>query len=137
MEGGAGPYALTIPSAPQWLFAREDGERCQLKWAANPEQKVRGYRVYRMESPRVNGPGQKVSRLTDEPVAATRLTSRQAPSALGSVPSRVAARIARMCSSTAARAGCMSFVQRRGSDLAARNRRNSGTRRHRSYLGFM
>src|SRR5262249_46858398 len=74
VEGGAGPYALTIPSAPQWLFAKEDGERCQLKWAANPEAKVRGYRVYRMESPRINGPGQKVARLTAEPVAATRFT---------------------------------------------------------------
>jgi hypothetical protein len=74
VEGGAGPYALTIPSAPQWLFSKEDGERCHLKWAANPEQKVRGYRVYRMESPRINGPGQKVTRLTAEPVAATRFT---------------------------------------------------------------
>jgi hypothetical protein len=74
VEGGAGPYTLTIPSAPQWLFAREDGETCHLKWAPNPEQKVRGYRVYRMESPRVNGPGQKVTRLTAEPVAGTRFT---------------------------------------------------------------
>jgi hypothetical protein len=74
VEGGVGPYALTIPSAPQWLFSKEDGERCQLKWAANPEQKVRGYRVYRMESPRLNGPGQKVTRLTAEPVAAPRFT---------------------------------------------------------------
>ncbi len=74
VEGGAGPYALTIPSAPQWLFAREDGGRCHLKWAANPEQKVRGYRVYRMESPRINGPGQKVTRLTAEPVTETRFT---------------------------------------------------------------
>jgi hypothetical protein len=74
VEGGPGPYALTIPSAPQWLFAKEDGARCHLKWAANPEQKLRGYRVYRMESPRINGPGQKVTRLTAEPVDGTPFT---------------------------------------------------------------
>jgi hypothetical protein len=74
VEGGAGPYALTIPSAPQWLFSKEDGDRCDLKWTANPEQKVRGYRIYRMESPRINGPGQKVTRLTAEPVPATHFT---------------------------------------------------------------
>ncbi|MCI0743466.1 MAG: hypothetical protein L0Y72_30940, partial [Gemmataceae bacterium] len=69
VESGAGPYALTIPSSPQWLFSREEGATCQLKWAANPEEKLRGYRVYRMESPRINGPGQKVTRVTADPIA--------------------------------------------------------------------
>lgn len=72
VESGAGPYALTIPSAPQWLFSHEDGTSCRLKWSANAEQGLQGYRVYRMESPRINGPGQKVTRLTAEPVADTR-----------------------------------------------------------------
>jgi hypothetical protein len=74
VEGGPSPYFLTIPSAPQWLFAREDGRQCRLKWAANPEQGLVGYRVYRMEGPKVNGPGQKVTRLTDGPVRETAFT---------------------------------------------------------------
>lgn len=78
VEGGASPYALTIPSAPQWLFAREEGERCHLKWAANPEAGVKGYRVYRMEGPKINGPGQPVTRLTAGPVADTRYTDDKA-----------------------------------------------------------
>ncbi len=72
VESGAGPYALTIPSSPQWLFSKEEGETCHLKWAANPEEKLRGYRIYRMESPRINGPGQKVTRVTADPVAEPR-----------------------------------------------------------------
>lgn len=74
VEGGPSPYALTVPSAPQWLFAREDGTRCRLKWAANPERGLRGCRVYRMEGPRRNGPGQPVTRLTAEPVRGTTFT---------------------------------------------------------------
>jgi hypothetical protein len=78
VEGGASPYALTIPGAPQWLFSREEGEQCHLKWAANPEKGLKGYRVYRMESPRINGPGQPVTRLTADPVAAERYTDPKA-----------------------------------------------------------
>ncbi len=74
VESGPGPYALTIPSAPQWVFAKEEGTTCHLKWQANPEQKVAGYRVYRMESPRLNGPGQKVTRLQKTPLTGTRCT---------------------------------------------------------------
>jgi hypothetical protein len=73
VESGAGPYFLTIPRSPQSLFAKEDGDNCHLKWAANPENGVR-YRVYRMESPRVNGPGQPVTRLTSEPMAEIKFT---------------------------------------------------------------
>jgi hypothetical protein len=71
VEGGPGPYALTIPSSPQWLFSREHDKSCRLKWAANPEADIRGYRVYRMESPRINGPGQPVTRLTADPIASS------------------------------------------------------------------
>lgn len=67
--GGDGPYALTIPSSPTWLFSKEDGDDCRLKWADNPETNLKGYRVYRMESPRVNGPGQKTTRVTQKPLA--------------------------------------------------------------------
>jgi hypothetical protein len=74
VAGGPSPYALTIPSAPQGLFAREDGATCRLRWAANPERGLRGYRVYRMEGPRVNGPGQPVTRLTGEPLRETTFT---------------------------------------------------------------
>jgi hypothetical protein len=78
VEGGPSPYFLTIPSAPQWVFAMEDGEQCRLKWAANPEQGVKGYRVYRMEGPKLNGPGQKVTRLTGEPIEGTTFTDPEA-----------------------------------------------------------
>jgi hypothetical protein len=76
--GGPSPYALTIPSAPQWVFAKEDGEQCRLKWAANPERGITGYRVYRMEGPKRNGPGQRVTRLTDTPVTGTTFTDPKA-----------------------------------------------------------
>jgi hypothetical protein len=65
---GPSPAVLTIPSAPQWVFSREDDTVCQLKWAANPEQGVAGYRVYRLDG-RWNSDA--VPRLTDEPLEAT------------------------------------------------------------------
>lgn len=64
-EGGPSPPCFTIPSAPQWLFSREDGESCRLKWGRNPERGVVGYRVYRMDGRYDDEP---VSRLTAEPV---------------------------------------------------------------------
>jgi hypothetical protein len=73
VESGASPYFLTIPSAPQRLFSKEDGDRCKLRWQANPERALRGYRVYRMDGPRINGPGQPVRRLFTDPVGATEL----------------------------------------------------------------
>ncbi|MFN4260023.1 MAG: hypothetical protein ACK4RK_12075 [Gemmataceae bacterium] len=78
VAGGDAPYVLTIPSAPQFLFSKEDGDQCHLKWQANPEQKLLGYRVYRMDSPRINGPGQPVRRLTAEPISETSFTDTQA-----------------------------------------------------------
>jgi hypothetical protein len=78
VESGPGPLAFTIPSSPQWVFAKEDGETCHLKWTANPEQELRGYRVYRMESPRINGPGQPTTRVTPEPTGEPRFTDPQA-----------------------------------------------------------
>jgi hypothetical protein len=65
---GASPAFFTIPSAPQWVFAQEDGATCHLKWAANSEQGIKGYRVYRMDGRYDN---EKISRLTEDPIAAT------------------------------------------------------------------
>ncbi len=78
VEGGASAFALTIPSSPRWLFSREEGEQCQLKWQNNPEKGLKGYRVYRMEGPKVNGPGQPVTRLTADPVTGFRYTDPKA-----------------------------------------------------------
>lgn len=71
LESGPSPYVLTIPSSPQWLYSKDPGDDCYLKWVKNPEDGIRGYRVYRMESPRINGPGQKVTRVTPEPITTT------------------------------------------------------------------
>lgn len=68
VESGGGPYALTIPSSPRKVFSKEDGVKCHLKWEKNPERGIMGYRIYRMESPRINGPGQPVTRVTTDPV---------------------------------------------------------------------
>jgi hypothetical protein len=75
-ESGPSPYVLTIPSAVQYLFSKEAGTDCELKWRKSPEEAIKGYRVYRMESPRVNGPGQKVTRVTEEPIGETTFTDR-------------------------------------------------------------
>ncbi len=72
VESGGGPYALTIPSAPQQVFSKENGVECQLKWQKNPEQGIAGYRIYRMESPRINGAGQPVTRVAKELVRGER-----------------------------------------------------------------
>jgi hypothetical protein len=65
---GPSPATFTIPSSPQQVFSREDGTTCRLKWAANPEQGIVGYRVYRMDGRFDKEP---VSRLTEDPIAAT------------------------------------------------------------------
>ncbi|HEY7427864.1 MAG TPA: fibronectin type III domain-containing protein [Gemmataceae bacterium] len=65
IESGPSPFFLTLPSAPAWLFSRERGTKCELKWARNPEKGLRGYRVYRLDGRFDNQP---VSRLTPEPI---------------------------------------------------------------------
>ncbi|MEX0704164.1 MAG: hypothetical protein WD069_18845 [Planctomycetales bacterium] len=77
-ESGPSPYILTVPSAPQHVFSREDGEKCHIKWAANPERGIRGYRIYWMKGPRPEGPGQKALHLTPEPVVGTTFTDETA-----------------------------------------------------------
>jgi len=78
VESGPSPVFLTIPSSPQSVFSKEDGTRAQLKWSANAEAGLKGYRVYRMEGPKINGPGQKVTRLTADPISATAYTDETA-----------------------------------------------------------
>jgi hypothetical protein len=67
VESGPSSFCLTIPSAPQWVYAKEEGTACHLKWASNQEKEIKGYRVYRM-----NGRYDKdlIPRLTAEPVSA-------------------------------------------------------------------
>ena len=67
-ESGPSSAFFTIPSSPQHVFSKEDGTTCQLKWAANPEKSIVGYRVYRMDGRYDKDP---VSRLTSEPIMAT------------------------------------------------------------------
>src|SRR5262249_5299419 len=74
VEGGPSAYFLTIPSGPRWLFARGGGEKCHHKGKAPPGPGLRGSRVSRMEGPKRNGPGQKVTRLTADPVREPRFT---------------------------------------------------------------
>lgn len=68
VESGPSEAVLTIPSPVRHLFSREDAGACHLKWAANPEKGIQGYRVYRMDGRYDKEP---VTRLTPEPVAAT------------------------------------------------------------------
>ena len=74
-ESGPSAAEFTIPGPVQWLFSKEEGATCHLKWAANAEQSLRGYRVYRM-----NGRYEKdlIPRLTPEPQAATTFSDPEA-----------------------------------------------------------
>jgi hypothetical protein len=65
---GPSPAVFTIPSSPRHVFSREDGDVCELKWAANPEQGIAGYRVYRLDGRWDEDP---VSRLTSDPIGET------------------------------------------------------------------
>jgi hypothetical protein len=66
VESGPSPYLLTIPSIPRWVFAKEDGTTCRLKWAKNPEKNLRRYRIYRLDGRWDKEP---ISRMTTEPVS--------------------------------------------------------------------
>lgn len=74
-ESGPSSAFFTIPSSPQHVFSRESGTTCQLKWAANPEKGLAGYRVYRMDGRYDKDP---VARLTPEPLADTRFADETA-----------------------------------------------------------
>lgn len=70
---GPSPYFLTIPSAPAWLFSKEEGTTCRLRWSTNLEQNVKGYHIYRMGGPNKLG-SWGIARLTESPLAATEFT---------------------------------------------------------------
>jgi hypothetical protein len=65
VESGPSPYALTIPSEPVNVLNREKDSTAELKWDANPEKGIAGYRVYKLEGT------WNIVRLTDEPLKAT------------------------------------------------------------------
>jgi hypothetical protein len=71
VESGPSPAILTIPSIPQHLFSKEEEAACRLKWRANPEKGLRGYRVYRMDGRWEKNP---ISRLTPDPIDACAFT---------------------------------------------------------------
>jgi hypothetical protein len=68
IESGPSPASFTIPNAPQWLFSKEEGATCQLKWAANAQKALKGYRVYRMNGRYDKDP---IPRLTSDPISET------------------------------------------------------------------
>jgi hypothetical protein len=74
-EGGPSPAVYTIPSSPQWFFSKEDGGTCLLKWAANPEKGIRGYRVYRLDG---RYDAEPIQRLTPDPVSELRFADPRA-----------------------------------------------------------
>jgi hypothetical protein len=78
-QGGAklatSPVLLTIPSSPQHLFSREEGQSCHLRWKPNPERGITGYRVYRMDG-RYNK--DTISRLAADPIRANEFTDPKA-----------------------------------------------------------
>ena len=71
IESGPSPPFFSIPSAPQSLFSREDGESCHLKWIANPGKSLTGYHVYRMDG---RYDKDMIPRLTAAPITATTFT---------------------------------------------------------------
>lgn len=68
VAGGPSPAVLTIPSSPAHVYAKDGDDVCQLKWNANPEAGIVGYRVYRMNG-RFNK--EPIPRLTSEPIVDT------------------------------------------------------------------
>ena len=64
-ESGPSPYALTIPSEPTHVLNREKGAEAEIKWQANPEKGIVGYRIYKLEGT------WKIVRLTDAPIKET------------------------------------------------------------------
>jgi hypothetical protein len=71
VESGPSPYALTIPSEPANVLSREGKDTVELKWDANPESGMAGYRVYGMK-----GTWQIVP-LTSEPIGTTTFSQRR------------------------------------------------------------
>jgi len=75
VAGGWSSATLTMPSSPQDVFSKEEGEKCHVKWKANPEERIAGYRVYRM-----NGQHSQslIPRLTPDAIKQTTFTDTKA-----------------------------------------------------------
>jgi hypothetical protein len=71
-ESGPSPYALTIPSEPVNLLNNDKGGVANLKWDANPEKGIAGYRVYKLTGT------WNITRLTEEPFKETTFTHKNA-----------------------------------------------------------
>jgi hypothetical protein len=74
-EGGPSESVFTIPSMPQWVFSKEETPACHVKWAANPEKGIKGYRVYRMDGRFDKEP---IARLTADAIVETKFSDPQA-----------------------------------------------------------
>jgi len=74
-QGGPSEAVFTIPSMPQWVFSKEEAVTCHVKWAANPEKGIKGYRAYRMDGRFDKEP---VARLTADPIVETKFSDPQA-----------------------------------------------------------
>ncbi len=72
---GPSPAVLTIPSPVQYVFSREEGQKCLLKWEPNPEQRLQGYLVFRMDG---RFRGSLVRPLTSRPLTQTQFEDPQA-----------------------------------------------------------
>jgi hypothetical protein len=75
VESGPSSAVLTIPSAPQFVFSKEDGTKCHLKWQANAEHNLLGYRVYRMDG---RYSKDAIPRLTEKPILGETFTDEEA-----------------------------------------------------------
>jgi len=84
IEGGPSPYFLTIPSTPEYVFSREDGADCQLKWQKNPEKNIIGYNVYRTRKDKFDDTHDLLNK---EPVKGTSFTDSNAAKDMPTQPS--------------------------------------------------
>lgn len=66
-ESGPSSAWFTMSSSPQQVFSKEEGLTCRLKWGANPEKGITGYRVYRRDG---RFDKELVSHLTADPIMA-------------------------------------------------------------------
>jgi len=89
IESGPSPFILTIPSPPQYVFSKENGNDCQLKWQKNPEKSVVGYNVYRTRYSKFDD---EHDLLNKEPIKATNFTDINAKKGMPTEPSNTGRR---------------------------------------------
>jgi hypothetical protein len=67
VESGPSPWAASVPTEPTGLRARREGTEVVVTWRANPQKKLQGYTLYRLDSA-----GGKEVRKIAGPLTATR-----------------------------------------------------------------